>query len=73
MLDSQERSADIGVVCLLPQLKWNFPERVGVGFIGDAGVGDKDVDGPMLLLRFCYAGLYRVFGRDVACYCEEIW
>ena len=66
MLDGQECSADIGVVCLLPQRKGNFPERIGVGFIGDAGVGDKDVDGPMILLCFCYTGLYRVFRRDVA-------
>ena len=66
MLDSQERSADIGVVCLLPQLKRNFPERIGVGFIGDAGIGDKDIDGPMVFLCFCYTRLYRVFRRDVA-------
>lgn len=72
MLDGEEGAADIGVVCLLPEIEGQFPDWIGVGFVGDTGVGDQDVDGSEVGFSLGDAALDGVLGRNVASDCEEL-
>jgi hypothetical protein len=45
MLDGEKCTADVYGVCFFPEGEREVPEGVGGAFVGDAGVGGKDVYG----------------------------
>lgn len=73
MLDGQKSTPDIGVVSFLPEVKRDFPDWVGIGFVRYAGVGYEDVDGAVVLFCRGDGGFYGGFGGDVSFDSEEVW
>lgn len=66
VLDGEERAADVDAIRLLPCFQRQLPDGIIVAFVGDARVGDEDVDGSESLDGECDAGSDGFFVGDVA-------
>lgn len=72
VFDCEESAADVYSISVFPCFYGQLPNARMAGFISDACIGTKDVDGPKVILCFLEAGRDRVFVRDVALNVEDV-
>ncbi len=55
MLDSQEGTANVGVVGFLPKIQWSLPDWVIVTLVSNARIGYQDIDWTKMVFGFLEA------------------